>query len=175
MLSLKTSFIHLYTGSGKGKTTAAIGLALRAAGAGLRVYFAQFAKGTDTGEFRILSKLTNLITIKQFGARSFIKGRPSKNDKTLAANGFALVEKIIREGRYDVVVLDEICIACYYKIIPLQAVIDMIQNRPDHVEIVLTGRNAPQELIDAADLVTEMREIKHYFAEGVHARKGIEF
>jgi cob(I)alamin adenosyltransferase len=172
---LRKGYVQLYTGTGKGKTTAAVGLALRAAGAGLRVYFAQFAKGSASGELAMLKKASCTITIQQFGARSFIKKSPSKIDRTLAANGFAKVTAMVASGRYDVVVLDEIAVACHFNLIPAAAVRELITVRPAHVEIILTGRCAPRELVDAADLVTEMKEIRHYFRNGVLARQGIEY
>jgi cob(I)alamin adenosyltransferase len=171
----KKGYIHLYTGDGKGKTTAAFGLALRASGAGLRVYIAQFTKGSDSGEVRALRNYSRAIIIRQFGARSFIKRLPTKNDRILAANGLAEVSAIIAAGRHDIVILDEICVALRLGLVPLEQVLDMLKKRPGHVEIILTGRNAPRALVDAADLVTEMREIRHYFQKGVRARRGIEF
>jgi cob(I)alamin adenosyltransferase len=175
MSHLKKGFVHLYTGNGKGKTTAALGLALRAAGAGLKVFIAQFAKGVATGEMKSLKKFSKQITVKQFGTRSFIRLRPSKIDRALAAKGLAVVENVLRRGGYDMVILDEVCIACRYNLIPIESVLDVIKNRPERVEIILTGRNAPKEIIEAADLVTEMRAIKHYFNKGTRARKGIEY
>lgn len=168
-------FVQLYTGNGKGKTTAALGLALRAAGSGLRVYIAQFAKGIETGEVAALRKFKGRITLRQFGTRSFIGGKPGRVDAMRAAQGLAEAADIIAGGRYDLVVLDELCAVCYCKIVDAKAAADIIASRPAHVEIVITGRNAPKKLVDAADLVTEMREIKHYFSSGVRARKGIEF
>ena len=168
-------YIQLYTGAGKGKTTAALGLALRASGAGLRVYIAQFVKGSESGERKALAKLSRAVTIRPFGARSFIKKNPAKIDRTLAAKGLAEVSAIIAAGRHDLVILDEICVALRLGLFSLEPVLEMLKTRPGHVEIILTGRNAPQALIDAADLVTEMREIRHYFQKGVRARRGIEF
>ncbi len=175
MSHVKKGFVHLYTGNGKGKTTAAVGLALRAAGAGLKVFIAQFAKGVETSEVRLLKNASKQITIKQVGRRSFIKRNPAKIDCTLAVNGLAMVEKIMASGRYDVVILDELCIACCYNLIPIRKILDTIKNRPEKVEVIITGRNAPKELVQAADLVTDMREIKHYYNSGVKARKGIEY
>jgi cob(I)alamin adenosyltransferase len=175
MTHLKKGYIHLYTGAGKGKTTAAFGLALRAAGNGLRVYIAQFAKGTKSGELELLKKLSRKVTIKQFGARSFITKHPTTIDRTLAESGIAEVAGIIAHGRYDMVILDEIGIACRFGLLSVEPVIAMLKARPSCVEIILTGRNAPKELIDIADLVTEMKEIKHYFQQGVGARAGIEY
>jgi len=175
MSPLKRGFVHLYTGNGKGKTTAALGLALRAAGAGLKVFIAQFGKGSPTGELKSLKKLSKQITVRQFGVRTFIKRKPTIIDRTLAAKGLAAVERALLQGGYDVVILDEVCIACRYKMVPTRKVLDIINNRPEQVEVIMTGRDAPKDLANAADLVTEMREIRHYFSKGVRARKGIEY
>jgi cob(I)alamin adenosyltransferase len=172
---LSKGYVHMYTGDGKGKTSAAMGLALRAAGAGLSVYVAQFAKGSETGELKALGKLSKKMTVRQFGTRSFIKKVPSKIDITLAARAFAAAEATVKEGRYDVVILDELCVACRLNMIAVDKVLDLIKNKPGHVELVITGRNAPVELVEAADVVTEMRAVKHYFDKGVRARKGIEY
>jgi cob(I)alamin adenosyltransferase len=174
MAQLKRGFIHLYTGNGKGKTTAALGLALRAAGAGLKVFIAQFAKGTATSELKSLKKFSKQIIVRQFGSRKFIKQKPKTIDRMRAAEGLAAVEKAFGGGSYDVVVLDEVCWACRHNLIATKSVLDIIKNRPGQVEVIMTGRDAPEELVKAADLVTEMREIKHYFIKGVLARRGIE-
>lgn len=171
----RKGFVEVYTGEGKGKTTAALGLALRAAGAGHRVFIGQFAKGIETGEIKILKKLGKNITIKQFGARRFIKKHGTAVDVTLARNGIAVAEKALMGGRFDLVILDELCVACDYNLVPVPAILDMLKKRPAHVEVVITGRNAPKALINAADLVTEMKEIRHYYKNGVKARKGIEY
>jgi cob(I)alamin adenosyltransferase len=168
-------YFQLYTGGGKGKTTAALGLALRAAGAGLRVYIAQFAKGIEAGELKALKKLSAAVTVRQCGARSFIRGRPGKIDRTLAENGLAAAARAIASGRWDLVILDELCVACHFRMVEAKAVLEILKSRPRHVEVVITGRNAPKAFLEAADLVTEMKEIKHYFTEGVRARKGIEY
>ena len=175
MPPLKKGYVQLYTGAGKGKTTAALGLALRASGAGLRIFIAQFAKGIETSEVRALRKLSRHITLKQFGTRAFLKKKPSRIDGMLAAEGMAAVEKIIAGGRFDVVILDELCAVCYCNLVPVERVLDCIRSRPDHVEVIITGRSAPKELVEAADLVTEMREVKHYYSKGAQARKGIEY
>jgi len=175
MHHLEKGFVHCYTGDGKGKTTAALGLALRAAGAGLRVYIIQFAKGTEASELKALRKFTKNITVRQFGTRAFIKNPPSGIDRMRAAQGLSIVKKVIGSGRYDLVILDEVCGACHARLIPTDEVIAIVQERPQTVEVVLTGRHAPKKLIEAADLVTEFREIKHYFSRGVRARKGIEY
>jgi cob(I)alamin adenosyltransferase len=169
-----TGRVHVYTGNGKGKTTAALGLALRAAGAGIRVYIAQFAKGRPSSELKTLAKHGDMIVLKQFGRDTFIVGQPSVEDSAAARRGFDEVARVISEGRYGLVVLDEGNIALYYGMIDLRELLALLRKRPSHVEVVITGRNAPQELVDAADLVTEMREVKHYSDKGVKARVGIE-
>lgn len=175
MARLKRGFVHLYTGNGKGKTTAALGLALRAAGAGLKVFVAQFAKGSETGEVKLLARFSRQITIKQFGTGSFIKGPAGEKDRILAARGLKMVKEVIAAGRYDVVILDELCVVCSLHLISTKTVLDSIKSRPGYMEIIITGRNAPEGIIEAADLVTEMEEIRHYYNSGVKARKGIEY
>ncbi|MBD3344977.1 MAG: cob(I)yrinic acid a,c-diamide adenosyltransferase [Chitinivibrionales bacterium] len=170
----KKGYIHLYTGNGKGKTTAALGLALRAAGAGLKVYIAQFAKQGNYSELNSLKKLNDTITIEQFGNGDFIVEKASPREKAIAQHGFSKVESVINEGACDMVILDEICIALHFELIDTQQLIQVLKNRPSPIEIVLTGRNAPPEIIEIADLVTEMKEIKHYYSRGVQSRKGIE-
>jgi cob(I)alamin adenosyltransferase len=172
---LEKGYVHVYTGSGKGKTTAALGLALRAVGAGLRVFIAQFAKGSATSELKVLKKLSRQITVRQFGRSSFIKGNPSCVDRERAARGIAAVKKALAGGRYDMVVLDELCGACRYNLVGTKEVLAMLENRPEGIEVIITGRNAPDELVKAADIVTEMKEVKHYFIKEVSARRGIEY
>ncbi|OOC43497.1 cob(I)yrinic acid a,c-diamide adenosyltransferase [Thermosipho sp. 1074] len=163
--------IHVYTGDGKGKTTAAFGLALRAACAGKRVFVGQFVKGMEYSELKVPEYIPN-ITVEQFGRNCFIFNKPTKEDIDAAQNGFKRIKEIVNE--YDVVILDEINIAIYYNLISVDEVLKFLKEIKD-VEIVLTGRYAPKEFIDIADLVTEMREIKHYYKKGIKARKGIEF
>jgi len=171
----RKGFVHLYTGNGKGKTTAAIGLAIRAAGAGMKVFIAQFIKGRHYNELSSLEKFEGQIVIKQYGRDCFIKNEPEEADRMAARRGLDEVEKIVMEGAYDMVVLDEINIALYYKLVDISEVAMMIKKRPEHVELVLTGRYAPQSLIDLSDLVTNMDEIKHYYHNGIEARPGIEY
>lgn len=168
-------YIHVYTGNGKGKTTAALGLALRAAGAGKMVFIAQFVKGMHYAELDALKRFEPEITVKQFGRDCFIRHEPQEEDFALAKQGLAEVAEKIRSGMYDVVILDEACIALYYKLFLMSDLLDIIISRPASMEIVITGRYAPPELIEVADLVTEMREVKHYYQQGVEAREGIEF
>jgi len=167
-------YVQVYTGNGKGKTTAAIGLAVRAAGANLKVFIGQFVKGMHYSELESLKRFSDLITIKQFGRECFIFHDPTQEDIQCARDGLKEAKEIINSGEYQVVILDEINIALYYKLFPIDEVIDIIKNKPENVELILTGRYAPQEIIDIADLVTEMREIKHYYVKGVVAREGIE-
>ncbi|MBN2711218.1 MAG: cob(I)yrinic acid a,c-diamide adenosyltransferase [Planctomycetes bacterium] len=167
-------YVQVYTGNGKGKTTAAIGLAVRAAGAGLRVLFSQFAKKGERSEHRALARFGDLISLKQWGSGSFIKNAPTEEDARLAEHGFAEISEDVRSGRFDVVVLDEINIAVHYKLIDAGRVVELMRAKPDAVELVLTGRYADPAVLEAADLVTEMNPVRHYFEKGVDARIGIE-
>ncbi len=171
---MKKGYVQVYTGNGKGKTTAAIGLSIRAVGAGLKVFIGQFVKGMHYSELDSLKRYEGLITIKQFGRDCFIFHDPTPEDIQCARDGLSEAREIVFSGKYDLVVLDEINIALFYKLFSVEDVLEIIKNKPDHVEMVLTGRYAPQEIIDAADLVTEMKEIKHYYQQGVPARSGIE-
>jgi len=168
-------YVHIYTGNGKGKTTAAFGLALRACGAGMKVFIGQFIKGKAYNEILATDKYLKHITIKQFGIGCFIISSPKQEDIDAANQGFEEMRKIIMEGKYDLVILDEINIALYHNLIEIEDILDLIGTKPEHVELVITGRYAPQELIEKADLVTEMIEIKHYYKKGIEARKGIEY
>lgn len=167
-------FIHLYTGNGKGKTTAALGLALRAAGAGKKVYIAQFVKGMHYSELDALQRFPE-IELKQFGLDCFIVNEPTSADIGAARAGLAETRKVLAGKKFDVVVLDEICIALFYRLVELGDVLSLLRSKPAETEVVMTGRYAPEALYDAADLVTEMTEIRHYYSKGVEARKGIEF
>lgn len=166
--------IHVYTGNGKGKTTAALGLALRAAGAGLKVYIGQFLKGKNYSELKALKKIKN-IKVEQFGRGCFIKKAPTKKDITLAKNGLEKVNKIVAGRIYNVVILDEINVALNLKLLELNDIVELIKKTPRDLELILTGRYANPKILKLADLVSEIREIKHYFKKGVRARKGIEF
>nr|WP_321467430.1 cob(I)yrinic acid a,c-diamide adenosyltransferase [uncultured Desulfobulbus sp.] len=166
-------YIHVYTGNGKGKTTAALGLSLRAAAAGKKVYIGQFIKGMHYSELDLLPTIAN-ITLKQYGRGCFIYTQPTEEDHQAAKDGLAEMAAILRSGAYDLVVLDEANIALYFGLLTFAELKAALLDRAEHVEVVLTGRYAPQELIDMADLVTEMQEIKHYYNKGVEARIGIE-
>jgi cob(I)alamin adenosyltransferase len=167
--------IHLYTGDGKGKTTAALGLALRAAGAGWRVFIGQFVKGMPYSEIELIRQRIPEISIQQYGRGCFIYDNPAAEDIEAARTGLSDIGAKIAGGEYDLVVLDEVCIALHYGLFSLDELVEVLNGRPPAIEIVLTGRKAPLELVDIADLVTDMREIKHYYARGVNARKGIEY
>ena len=167
-------YVQVYTGNGKGKTTAALGLALRAAGADLKVYIGQFMKKGKYSELKSLQKLKDNVTVEQFGRARFIRQKIAEEDRLLARRGFEKIKKIIQNGKYDLVILDEINVALSYGLLSKEEVIGIIKSRPKTQEIVLTGRNAPRDIVKLADLVTEMKEIKHYFSKGVKARTGIE-
>ncbi|HPE86525.1 MAG: cob(I)yrinic acid a,c-diamide adenosyltransferase [Bacteroidales bacterium] len=167
--------VHVYTGNGKGKTTAAFGLSLRAAGAGKNVFFAQFVKGRSYAEIRAVEKYLPMITVKQYGLDCFIYNDPTEKDIQAAQKGLEEVTGILSSGQYDVVVLDEAAIALYYRLFSLDSLWNAINGRAEKTEVIVTGRYAPQELIDNADLVTEMKEIKHYYSKGIEAREGIEY
>lgn len=166
--------VHVYTGDGKGKTTAALGLSIRAAGAGLRVFFAQFIKADEYSEIKALKRFSDIITVEQFGLGGFIGGTPTTGDVEAAQKGVARVMEIISSGKYDVVVLDEANIAVKYELISEQDLLDIIDAKSKNIELVITGRDASARIIEKADLVTQMKAVKHYFQNGVQARVGIE-
>jgi cob(I)alamin adenosyltransferase len=169
-------FIQVYTGNGKGKTTAALGLALRAAGSGFKTYVAQFLKGQPTGEIEAAKRLSPLVRIEQFGREGFImvKDGPEDEDVSRARAGLEKALQAMLSGDYRIVVLDEVNTAVHFRILPEKDVLDFLDKRPAGVEVVLTGRYAPDSFIDRADLVTEMKDVKHYYDRGVKAREGIE-
>jgi cob(I)alamin adenosyltransferase len=173
---LEIGLVQVYTGNGKGKTSAAFGLALRAAGRGLRVYIIQFIKGGfDYGELYVAEKIPN-IRLRAFGRGKFITEKPpEKEDVKLAEEALRLAKDVVRSGEYDIVILDEINVALDLKLIDLEETLKMIKSKPAHVELVLTGRSAPDRIIEAANLVSEVKEIKHPFKEGYKSRWGIEY
>lgn len=167
-------FVHVYTGNGKGKTTAALGLALRAAGAGYHVFIAQFVKGSRYSEMDAIERFSDLITLRQYGKGYFINRDPSEEDIISAKAGLDEVKEVMASGRYRLVILDEANIAVHRNLFSLQDLLELIRARPEDVEIVITGRYASPGLLEQADLVTEMVAVKHYFDQGIPARRGIE-
>jgi cob(I)alamin adenosyltransferase len=174
---MKKGLIQVYTGNGKGKTTAALGLAFRAAGHGFKILMIQFMKGNiQYGEIESAKKLLPYLTIRQMGRETFVsKANPDPVDTEWAQKGFALAKEAILGGHYDMVILDEINVAVDYGLISLSELLQLLGSKPETVELILTGRDAKPEILEKADLVTEMVERKHYYAKGVKARKGIEF
>jgi cob(I)alamin adenosyltransferase len=166
--------VQVYTGDGKGKTTAAIGLSVRAIGAGLSVFFAQFVKSRESSEFGALAALGGRFCLRRFG-RGFIHGTPSRADIEAALAGLSETREAMLSLSYDIVVLDEVNVAVSLGLISSGDIVDLIKDRPDSVELVLTGRGAHEDIIAAAGLVTELKEIKHYYRQGLKARKGIEY
>jgi cob(I)alamin adenosyltransferase len=171
---LKTGYVHVYTGDGKGKTTAALGLALRAAGAGLRILFAQFIKGMRCSELEALERFSDRITVRQYGRGRFLQGAPTAEDIRGARRGLAEIDHALRAGDYDVVILDEANVAVQCGLFTVDALLALIAAKPESAELVFTGRYAAAALLDRADVVTEMREVKHYYQRGIQARVGIE-
>ncbi len=168
--------VQVYTGNGKGKTTAALGQALRAAGHGFRTYIGQFLKGQEYGELAAARKLSAFLTIEQFGRKGFIHvtGDPDQEDIDRAREGLARCLEAMRSGRYRIIVLDEVNVAVHFRLLAEDDVLTFLDRKPGDVEIILTGRYAPESFIERADLVTEMKEVKHYYRAGMKARKGIE-
>jgi cob(I)alamin adenosyltransferase len=172
---MQKGYIQIYTGNGKGKTTAALGLALRASAYGKKIFIGQFVKGMKYGELESIKKFSDTITLKQFGRDCFIYNDPEPEDIEAARKGWDEVNAILIENNIDILILDEIGIAIHYKLINTQEVIDFIKRKPTEMELIMTGRYIPEELFELADLVTEMKEIKHYYTRDVPAREGIEF
>jgi cob(I)alamin adenosyltransferase len=172
---LQKGYVHVYTGNGKGKTTSAIGLGIRAAGAGLKVHMLQFMKGRKYSELNTIDKLKN-FTYSQHGRDEFVnKDNPEKIDIDMAWEGFKHAEEIIKSNKYDIIILDEINVAVDFRLIAIQDVLRLIQEKPEKLELVLTGRYANPKIVESADYVTEMLEIMHPYQKGVQARKGFDF
>ncbi|MBN2728205.1 MAG: cob(I)yrinic acid a,c-diamide adenosyltransferase [Bacteroidales bacterium] len=171
---MQKGFIHLYSGNGKGKTTAAIGLAIRAVGAGKQILFAQFVKGLPYSEHEALKRFPE-IELKIFGRECFIDKDPEPDDYKAARDGFEFLKNHIKQNNFDLIILDEINIALYYKLLEINEVVSTIEVWKQRSELILTGRYPPKELELISDLHTEMLEHKHYYQQGIQARKGIEY
>ena len=174
-MSLEKGFVHIYTGNGKGKTTAAIGLGIRATGEGLKVYMIQFMKGRRYSEIDALENIKD-FTVIQFGRDEFVsKKNPEQIDIDLARKGFEHAKEIIKNGEHDLIILDEINVAVDFKLIPLKDVLKLMDEKPEKVELVLTGRYSHPDMVKQADLVSEILEIKHPYQNGIQSRKGIDW
>ncbi len=175
---MKKGYVQIYTGNGKGKTTCALGLVLRALGAGLKIFIGQFLKQGDYSEIKALEKYSKIykdqITVEQYGSGRFVKGKPTEDEKKEGQKGLKKILGILKKGEHDLVIAEEGNVAMMCNIISEDDLLDLMNQKQDHVELVITGRGATDNLIARADLVTEMKEIKHYFSKGVTARKGIE-
>ena len=178
LMKLKKGLVQIYTGDGKGKTTAAIGQGIRSAGYGLNVVMVQFLKGGYTGELSTIDKINNFNIFRFEKERDFVWNLSKAEIEELKKEirtGYEFIKKIVDEGSCDVLIIDEIMGAHYNKFISTDEIIYLIKNKKESMEIVLTGRNVPMEVIDLADLVTEMKMIKHPFEKGIGAREGIEY
>ena len=168
--------VQVYTGDGKGKTTAALGLSLRACGQGLHTYIGQFLKKRRYGELRGVARLAPFVTIEQYGVNERIyAGEVTPEQRAAAREGLARARHALVSAHYDIVVMDEVNVALDYGLLSEAEILELVDSKPPSVELVMTGRRAPQAILDRADLVTEMREVKHPFSRGIHARIGIEF
>ncbi|MEM3493574.1 MAG: cob(I)yrinic acid a,c-diamide adenosyltransferase [Thermoplasmata archaeon] len=166
-------YIQVYTGDGKGKTSAALGLAVRALGRGKRVCIVQFMKGMETGELLFFAQIPGIV-IKQFGSGKFVSAAGDE-EKKLAGEALEFAREQMLSGNFDIIILDEVNVALHMHLLDVKTMMEFLREKPESVELVLTGRNAPQEILEVADLVTEMREVKHYYRKGILAREGIEY
>jgi len=173
---LNQGFIQIYTGNGKGKSTAAIGQAVRAAGFGLKTYIAQFMKEYPYNELNSLKHLSEWITVDQFCGDDFVykKELPGKVEIDNAHRGLAKAKLKMLSGKFDIIILDEVCVSIYFGLFSDEEILTFMKQKPDKIELILTGRYCPDNLIEKADLVTEMKELKHYYQTGIKSRKGIE-
>ncbi len=169
-------YIQVYTGNGKGKSSAAIGIAVRAAGAGLKTFFVQFMKVFPYSEINSLTKLSEFITLKQYGKDDFIFRKENPNAEEIKETQLGLKEAkaAMHSGEYDLLILDEVCVSIYFKLFTTDEIIDFLKQKPENVEVILTGRYCPDKIIEIADLVSEIKEIKHYFTKGILSRKGFD-
>jgi cob(I)alamin adenosyltransferase len=175
-MNLKKGYIQVYTGDGKGKTTAALGQALRSAGSGLKTFIVQFMKDFPYGERESIQHLGKWIRLEQYGSDTFVlnKQPPGDQDFEAARKALQRAREVMLDGNYDIVIMDEVCVAIHFGLLKTGDVLSLFKEKPERVELILTGRYCPPELIERADLVTEMRSIMHYYKKGVLARRGIE-
>ncbi|MEA4988087.1 MAG: cob(I)yrinic acid a,c-diamide adenosyltransferase [Anaerovorax sp.] len=173
-MGIEKGYIQLYTGNGKGKTTAALGISLRSLCAGNKVFFGQFMKGKPYSELKAMDYFKN-FKMEQFGNACFVGKEPAECDFEDAKKGLTRMKEVLTSGEYDMVVFDEINTALFFHLVKVEDILKILDLKPENTEVILTGRYAPQELIERADLVTEMREIKHYYNTGIEARVGIEY
>lgn len=174
MKKSKRGYIQIYTGDGKGKTTAALGLSIRAAGAGLKVFIGQFIKMGDYSEIKSLKRFSDCITVEQFGLGRFYKGEPSPDDISAARKGLKRIKDVMASDEYDLIILEEANVAVKCGLFNVEELLELMDHKPEDIELVITGRGADLRIIEKADLVTEMKAVKHYYFEGVKARVGIE-
>lgn len=176
MPELKKGYIQIYTGNGKGKSTAAIGQAVRAAGFGLNSYILMLMKEYPYNEIKALKRLSDNITVVQACKDDFVytHSEPPKEEVEKAKQALAAAKEKMLSGEYDLIILDEVCVAIYFTLITVKDVLTLLKEKPGNVELILTGRYCPEEFIELADLVTEMKEVKHYYEKGVISRRGIE-
>lgn len=172
---MRTGCFQIYTGNGKGKTTASVGLSVRAVGAGMRVFIGQFIKGHDSAEMKLLRERCPEMTIEQFGFGRFVRGEPAAEDIAAAVKGIERLREVVSAGAVDLVIADEINGAVAAGLLEVEQLLALISIRPAHVELVFTGRSADARIVEQADLVTEMRKVKHCYDGGTPARDGIEF
>jgi cob(I)alamin adenosyltransferase len=167
-------YVQVYTGDGKGKTTAALGLSIRASGHGLKTYMGQFMKGQPYGELTALHR-NPFITMEQYGDMACIqRNQVTQKNKDQAKQGLIKARDAMLSELYDIVILDEINVAIWFGLLTVKQVLNFLDQRPHSVELILTGRHAPQEIIQYADLVSDIKEVKHYYTRGILARDGIE-
>jgi cob(I)alamin adenosyltransferase len=175
-MNLTKGYIQVYTGNGKGKTTAALGQAMRAAGSGLKTFIVMFMKDFLYGEIKSIKHFSDCIRIEQCGNDTFVlrKKEPDDKDKTAAQQALKQAQKAMLSAKYDIVIMDEVCVAIHFGLLRNEDVVSILVEKPPKVELILTGRYCPAAIIEKADLVTDMLEIKHYYQKGVAARRGIE-
>ena len=172
----KNGLVLVYTGKGKGKTTAALGLALRAIGHGARVFMVQFKKGDPSyGEIQAIRKYLPTFSFFQAGKNRMYEGKLRDDDRTVTLEGFMIGKEALHSGKYDLCIFDEINVVMDYDLLPVSDVLEMLDKKPPHVDVVLTGRNAPAEILERADMVSEVQAVKHHYKKGIKARVGMEF